>query len=91
MRNRHNRPNRHRDFLEEAIGPLEADDKLAFVQTRWLCPAHTFLTWAQVGVRTELSILLLRIGCASSCANINVRSHVHLWRLGQPNHVSGNQ
>jgi hypothetical protein len=34
-----------RDFLLETIGPLEGDDKLGFVQTRWLNPSKSFLTW----------------------------------------------
>ncbi|KAL6759438.1 nucleotide-diphospho-sugar transferase [Haematococcus lacustris] len=36
-----------KDFLLETIGPLEADPTLGFVQTRWLCPYNSFLTWAQ--------------------------------------------
>lgn len=35
------------DFLEETIPHLHTDRKLGFVQTRWLNPSSSFLTWAQ--------------------------------------------
>ncbi len=69
------------DFLLETIGPLEDRPDVGFVQTRWLNPYHSFLTWAQVrgaaASRRHVSSRLAGVGRRS-------RRYTRSWRRGRP-------
>lgn len=44
------------DFLEQTVPLLANQPNLGFVQTRWLSPSSSFLTWAQVAATRVRSV-----------------------------------